>query len=425
MSAQVSALPTIPIVMAMDHNFIIPSRVAIYSICKNTNDCHIDITVIHDDTVNKEDKEVLLCLEQKFSHLSLKFYRVDTACFSACKPYAHISLAGVYRLIISDVVTEDKCLYVDGDTLSCTNLQKIYSCDVHDVYLAGIRDYGWLLDPDEAIKHGNRYKIDDMRNYINSGILVFNIKKIREDGIKEKFLKETEKKYLYDDQDIINKVCVNKKILPWQYNYFHRCKASDLFFGRGTQKGIIHYTSKYKPWQYIRVRYADIWWQYAKEALESTACESLYQSAARFASATDWSAIVKKCQNEPIIVIIGYSMIGMDVANSLRCCGIHGKIYFGDNNIQKQENSIEDIDVLPVCQIAKKYSNAIFLNTSQRYNQELRQELISAGIDEARILCYLYKRGGYLDFVDEKFLEHEFCELLYKRTGRKDIKGLS
>ena len=117
-----------------------------------------------------------------------------------CSPYTLLRL-------FADKIPEipDKLLYLDVDILFNREPELLYDVDVEGYEYAAARDhYGkYLLNP----------------NYINAGVLLFNMKEIRKTGLFEKarHLIKT-KKLLFADQDAVYKSTTAKKMLPQKYN---------------------------------------------------------------------------------------------------------------------------------------------------------------------------------------------------------------
>lgn len=117
-----------------------------------------------------------------------------------CSPYTLLRL-------FADKIPEipDKLLYLDVDILFNREPELLYDVDVEGYEYAAARDhYGkYLLNP----------------NYINAGVLLFNMKEIRKTGLFEKarHLIKT-KKLLFADQDAVYRSTTRKKMLPQKYN---------------------------------------------------------------------------------------------------------------------------------------------------------------------------------------------------------------
>lgn len=117
-----------------------------------------------------------------------------------CTPYTLLRL-------LADLVPNmpNKLLYLDIDMMIGDDIGKLYNIDVTDYEYAAVKEkYGcWLIRPD----------------YINAGMLLFNMEKIRETRLLEKArnLIKT-KKMLFADQDAVFWSTKKKLLLPRKFN---------------------------------------------------------------------------------------------------------------------------------------------------------------------------------------------------------------
>ncbi len=117
-----------------------------------------------------------------------------------CTPYTLLRL-------LADLVPNmpSKLLYLDIDMMIGDDIAKLYNIDVSNYEYAAVKEkYGsWLIRPD----------------YINAGMLLFNMEKIKETGLLKKarnLIKN--KKMLFADQDAIFRSTTNKLLLPRIFN---------------------------------------------------------------------------------------------------------------------------------------------------------------------------------------------------------------
>lgn len=117
-----------------------------------------------------------------------------------CSPYTLLRL-------LADVIPEipEKVLYLDVDILFQHDVALLYDTDVTEYEYAAARDhYGkFLIHP----------------NYINAGVLLLNMNKIRETGLFTKaraLLRK--KKLLFADQSAIYRCTTKKLMLPQKFN---------------------------------------------------------------------------------------------------------------------------------------------------------------------------------------------------------------
>lgn len=117
-----------------------------------------------------------------------------------CTPYTLLRL-----LADLDPTMPDKILYLDIDMMAGGDITKLYNIDIENYEYAAVKEkYGsWIIRPD----------------YINAGMLLMNLKKMKETKLLEKAREKIKhKKMLFADQDAIFWTTTSKKIIPRIYN---------------------------------------------------------------------------------------------------------------------------------------------------------------------------------------------------------------
>lgn len=117
-----------------------------------------------------------------------------------CSPYT------LLRLFI-DLILQipDKILYLDVDILFNRDIKLLYDTELDGYEYAASRD------------HYGKYLVHP--NYINAGVLLFNMKEARQTGLLEKARKLIKTKKLpFADQSAIYRSTIKKKMLPQRFN---------------------------------------------------------------------------------------------------------------------------------------------------------------------------------------------------------------
>lgn len=127
----------------------------------------------------------------------------------------------------------DRILYLDTDVLCRGDLTEFYHQDLGSAELAGVLDYygRWFFR--------NRPLHMD---YLNSGVLLLNLKRIRETGLFTRCLDRCRRENMFmPDQSAINKLAGEKVILPRKYNEQRRLHADTV---------LQHFTTSFRlfPW---------------------------------------------------------------------------------------------------------------------------------------------------------------------------------
>lgn len=176
-----------------------------------------------------------------------------------------IAIAAYSRLFIPKLLSEDieKVLYIDSDI--------IFNRDVAELWQENLADYwtGGVIDAWFGTKTKTEIGLSKDAPYINSGVLMMNLKAWRENDVLEKSLAFLEKHngiVYHSDQGLINAVCAGHvKILPPKFNltsnylafpYKFLCKRIVPFYSKDafdkgiTQPVCIHFTPGLfgRPW---------------------------------------------------------------------------------------------------------------------------------------------------------------------------------
>ena len=150
-----------------------------------------------------------------------------------CTPYT------LLRLLADKIENiPDKLLYLDIDMMAASDISELYNTDITDYEYAAVKE-----------KYGSIFIRPD---YINAGMLLLNMKKIKETGMlrKSRELIKT-KKMLFADQDAIFRSTTQKKLLPRKYNEQSKFNRKDTvichFCKRLLWRPYPH-TENYKQW---------------------------------------------------------------------------------------------------------------------------------------------------------------------------------
>ena len=245
----------------------IKENLNIYVLTINIKDENYDIKGIPDNAIDFLDRKV----KEKSSENFVKKFDI-TELFRKEVPYLNMDTrftpCCMLRLFADEIKEiPDKILYLDNDVVIRKDFTNdFYNINIEDYEMVGVLDhYGkWFF-------RNNIFKLD----YLNSGVLLLNIKKIKETGLFKNARKMCqEKKMFMPDQSALNKLCKYKKIMPRKYNEQRKLKKDTV---------IQHFTTSFrffpwirtvsvKPWQidemHLRLKnfeYDDILTQYCKE----------------------------------------------------------------------------------------------------------------------------------------------------------------
>lgn len=252
----------IPIVFSSDHNFIMPTGVAICSMLMSAGKESYDIYILCAPDITEKDKEMLSLQVKSISEDSRISFLDMGEKFKEGYEVRGISTACYYRLMIPWLIPDiDKIIYCDGDVIINTPLTDLFAIDLEGMYVAGTvpsTAEGWIGMKKYFAKIGLDY-----RDYINSGVLVINSALQRKDSLEEEYNRLSIKNFHYQDQDIINIVCKGR-ISHFSCRFNLKPSELGLIEGLG-QEVLIHYAGD-KPWKQFSYAW-DEWWRIYKRSL--------------------------------------------------------------------------------------------------------------------------------------------------------------
>jgi len=223
-----------PIVFCADKNYGIYLPVVLQSIIENSGTGHEYHIFIFDCGMAAEDIAALERQIAPHKNFCLKFEDID-AWLNQRKetlPAKGRWTEAMYgRFLIPALCgSYERVIYADADIIFQRDIAKLMAVDLGNDYIAAVPDIGMILGrrfKDKA-KHYAReiLELADDVSYINSGLMIFNIKAWRQNKLAEKcvdFIGGHE--LAMPDQDAINTVCAGRIVYlgqEWNCQHFWR-----------------------------------------------------------------------------------------------------------------------------------------------------------------------------------------------------------
>lgn len=237
--------------------------VCLVSILENNQTEDIHFHILSND-FSKKSKKKVQNLKKKYKNWDISYLTPDKKLFENLKlNIEHITIETYFRYIIANLEPQlEKCLYLDADLIVNGSLKDLWNTALEDCYCAGVKD---LFIERSGHKKNIHFNENDL--YINAGVLLLNLTKIRQEKMVQKLFDNTISlfdKISYQDQDIINITFKGHlKELDTIYNFTAENVKREK---RKSKKAVvIHYTGKRKPWHKdCRNKLAFLWLKYAK-----------------------------------------------------------------------------------------------------------------------------------------------------------------
>ena len=262
----------IPIFFTIDDGYAPYLHVALISLIKNASkDRKYKIIVVYQE-LNEENRNNLAKLVEDYPNFEMEFKfmkqsldmitdRIENRLRSD-----YFTMTIYFRIFIPDMYPEyDKAIYIDSDIIVPGDISELYDTDMHDNLIGVVTD-GSVNDVPELQRYMTESLGLKLGDYFNSGMLLMNMKELRNVHLAEHFLYLLNK-YHFDcvapDQDYLNSMCYGK------IEYLDSCW--DAMPNRNKPEienpKIIHYNLFDKPWCYDDIQYQDYFWEYAKQSV--------------------------------------------------------------------------------------------------------------------------------------------------------------
>ena len=261
--------PIIPIFFASDDNYVPFLAVTLQSLEQNANtNYQYNIKIMNADNISVENKFKLLAEFEK-DGFDIEF--VDVTPFvekisSKLHTRDYYSKSTYYRLLIPNMYPQyDKALYLDCDIAVNNSISELFNIDIGDNYVGAIPDQSVLYMCDEFKDYvENRIGVDSFKHYFNAGILVMNLKKLREINFEDIFIELlTSVKFdVAQDQDYLNVICKGHvHFIDETWNSM----PLPVDIKRPNRPALIHYNLSFKPWHLDDLIYEEFFWNYARK----------------------------------------------------------------------------------------------------------------------------------------------------------------
>ena len=425
----------IPVVFTPDEDYMLPTCVAILSMLKTKKkDTKYIFYFVISNNFDKKYFTYINKIQQIDQDFEYRIEYIDNRIFEKQKITTyHLSTSAYYRILLPQILYKyDKCMYHDGDILVNADLCEMYEEDLQDNYIAGVKAAVRHQDTKENSELMKVWKFPSFDNYILSGDLLFNLAKMRGDDMINEMIREMEKGFPSEDQDVINYCCYGKiSFLPLKFCMMNRWIYNNALEGLKKQvhtsaeiaeakdkPAIIHFAgANVKPWNNLRTAYGEQWWKYAKEILSSEEYHQLYKKAKNNTSKRDWRYLREKIQVFDSVIIFGYGKIGKELFSVMENWQ-YKVVCFIDNDTKKQGEFFRGCEVLNMQNALNKYKEAAIINASPKYKKAIRKQLINeGGVSSVRIIDYAIKNEIYYMSLSPKWYAYEFNDLCVKMFG--------
>lgn len=260
----------IPVFFTIDNGYAPFLSVALKSAIKNsTKENTYRAIILHEDLTDENISRISALATDNFQ---VEFVQMREGLESITDRMSnrlrcdYFTLTIYFRLFIPAMFPQyDKGIYIDSDVVITGDLAELYNIDLGDNYIGACADKS-VVEVEPLAQYMEQAVGVDRHSYINSGVLLMNLKKLREAGLDTHFLSLLNT-YHFDciapDQDYLNAMCYGK--IHYLSDVWDTMPAEDKPEIEDVK--IIHYNLFSKPWCYDGIQYGDVFWEYAKDSV--------------------------------------------------------------------------------------------------------------------------------------------------------------
>lgn len=251
-------MTTLNLLFSIDDDYCSHFFVTLFSIYENT--CHekIAVYVLQKEQLQQQDTIYRFCAKLGISYYPII---VGETIFTQAPTSNRYPESIYYRLLAHHYLPKhlDKILYLDADILCLNDINSLYALDLGDYLYAGASHTASanLSELVNKLRLGNY----EARAYVNSGVLLMNLKQMRQDITLQEildYINQTSSWLLLPDQDILNALYGYRiQLLPDHiYNYDTRYNVRYYTKSSGqwnlnwviANTVFLHFCGKDKPW---------------------------------------------------------------------------------------------------------------------------------------------------------------------------------
>lgn len=258
----------IPIFFSIDNNYAPYLAAAVHSLIQNASkEYQYSVIVLHQGLSNENQKRIGRLAADD---VSIRFVPIESGLEAITDRMSnrlrcdYFTMTIYFRLFIPKMFPEyDKGIYLDSDIIVAGDIAELFETDLGDNLIGASLDHS-VQEVPELVAYMDKGVGVGHENYINSGILLMNLKRLREVQIDQEFLRLLTT-YHFDtiapDQDYLNVLC--------RGSIRYLDEVWDAMPAEGkpplSHPKIIHYNLFSKPWCYDNIQYEDYFWKYAAD----------------------------------------------------------------------------------------------------------------------------------------------------------------
>lgn len=267
---------TINILVTLDKNYIPYLNIMLSSLLYSNPDCWFDVYLLH-SSLNKEDTTSTVDVLADRGELIL--LNADEVGLDEAPTTSRYPKEIYYRIFAAKYLPDhmDRVLYLDPDLIVNGSIRQLYDLPMDEYYFAAASHTGPFLRKMNEL----RLDMEDESPYINSGVMLMNLKRLRDEQNYDDVFRYIERRknfLILPDQDIISSLYGSKiyALDTYRYNMTESLYQMHAPFERDMDLNwvrkhavIIHYCGRNKPWKENYIGQLDVFYKETVSRMEA------------------------------------------------------------------------------------------------------------------------------------------------------------
>lgn len=246
----------INILVTLNEKYVPYLNVMLTSLVNSNPDCRFKVYLLHSSIPESALAQTKQILSADGVLIPVQIDKIDLEYAPTTSRYPQEIY---YRIFAAHLLPKsvNRILYLDPDIVVNGAIRKLYNMSMEEYYFAAASHTGGFMHKVNEI----RLDMDEESPYINSGVMLINLKRLREEQNLDEvfeFIKKRRSLLVLPDQDIISGLYGTKiyTLDPFRYNMTERLYRKHAPFERDldidwVRKNsiIIHYCGRNKPWK--------------------------------------------------------------------------------------------------------------------------------------------------------------------------------